>query len=228
MTNILTLDDGAVDRYANIFSDVAHALASGDLTLAEGQLERVIEDVWQGSLTLHAPPGPVAEQRTSRTVSERMRAEVLTRDGFRCTYCGGRTVPRCVLVAISDVFPRFAYDPHYGRGRIHPAYWALAPEVDHVVAHARGGASEISNLTTLHTFCNLQKSSSHASDLPTVVSADVSGDWDGLVPTYPDLVQAGNNRGHRHSAADYHPRWLRNFGLLPLAPVTAPPASGQG
>jgi hypothetical protein len=105
------------------------------------------------------------------------------------------------------------------------AYWALAPEVDHVVAHARGGASEISNLTTLHTFCNLRKSDSLASALPTVASVDASGDWDGLVPTYPDLVRAGNSHGHRHSAASYHPRWLRNFGLQPLAPVTEPGAS---
>jgi len=227
VTDIFTLSDGAVDRYADILTNVAQALTAGDVRLAEEQLEPVVDDVWMGRLAFHAAPGIGAELRTSRAVSERKRAQVLTRDGFICTYCGGRTIPRCILVAISDVFPHFAYDPHYGRGRIHPAFWALAPEVDHVIAHSGGGTSELTNLTTLHTFCNAQKSDSITTDLPTIEPVSEIADWDGLVPHYPYMVDAGNSQGHRHSAARYHSRWLRNFNLQSLGPIVNPSATVQ-
>lgn len=72
-----------------------------------------------------------------------------------------------MLVAISDVFPEsFAYDRNYRSGWIHPAFWAVAPEADHVLAHASGGAGEIDNLTTLHTMCNTRKSDSPVTDCP--------------------------------------------------------------
>ena len=145
------------------------------------------------------------------------------RDHLRCTYCGGRVIPRCVLVAISDVFPEsFAYDPHYGRGRIHPAYWGVAPEADHVLAHSRGGASEIGNLTTLHTTCNARKSDSLIAELPMVVPATEVPGWDGLLAEYAGSVAAGNHHGKRHSVLEYHRRWLAYFDLQPLGSVLDP------
>lgn len=88
---------------------------------------------------------------------------------LRLPYCGGRTIPRCILVAISDVLPdELPHQPHYRRGTVHTVSWALAPEADHVVAHSSGGSSEAGNLTTLHAMCNTRKSSLAADALPVV------------------------------------------------------------
>lgn len=121
-------------------------------------------------------------------------------------------MPRCVLVAISDVFPElFSYHPNFARGKIHPAFWALAPEADHVIAHSSGGTNEPSNLTTLHTTCNTRKSSTARSALPPVVIGNHDAAWDGLTAVYPGVVAAGEEHGVRHSSLGYHARWMKYF-----------------
>ena len=223
MTLVVELAVDAVDWYTGILSAVAAALAVSDVETARERLAPIAGELWMGRLSFAGsgsagPPGAMA-----RSVSDRTRAQVFLRDNLRCTYCGGRAIPRCVLVAISDVFPEsFAYDPHYGRGRIHPAYWAVAPEADHVLAHSRGGAGEIGNLTTLHTTCNAQKSDSLVAELAVVVPAKEVPGWDGLLAEYAGSVAAGNDHGKRHSVLGYHRRWLGYFDLQPLGRVFDP------
>lgn len=96
---------------------------------------------------------------------------------------------------------------------MHPAYWALAPEADHKLAHASGGSSNVDHLTTLHAMCNTRKSSLAAESLPKVnlVSPANETPWDGLLSRYADIVIAGNHRGRRHSASGYHHQWLQRF-----------------
>jgi hypothetical protein len=229
VTDIFTLDGGTAEQYVEIVTGVARALEMNDISGAEQLFEPVVDDVWQGRLMLHGTRDSGARQNAARTVSERTRAHVLRRDGFRCTYCGGSTVPRCVLVALSDVFPRFSYDLHYRRGRIHPAFWSLAPEVDHILPHSRGGHGGTANLTTLHTLCNARKSDSFADEIPSAQAIAATAAWDGLVPAYPAVVEAGNNHGWRHASPSYHARWLRNFDLRPLGPIGgAMPNDGGG
>ena len=223
MTLVVELADDAVDRYTDTLSAVAAALVVFDVETARERLEPIAGELWSGRLSFAGSAGPGALIAMARTVSDRTRAQVFLRDGLRCTYCGGRAIPRCVLVAISDVFPEsFAYDPHYGRGRIHPAFWAVAPEADHVLAFARGGAGEMGNLTTLHTTCNARKSDSLVADLPLVTPAKELPGWDGLLAEYAGSVAAGNTHGKRHAAPGYHHRWLRYFELQSLGPVLDP------
>ena len=106
---------------------------------------------------------------------------------------------------------------HYKIGTVHPVYWALAAEADHVLAHSRGGLGDAGNLATAHVGCNTRKSDSLLEEPPAV--AGRSGDdkvWDGLVSHYPAIVAAGNARGSRHHAADYHPKWLGYFRQPPI------------
>jgi hypothetical protein len=139
---------------------------------------------------------------------------VFRRDGFRCVYCGKRAVPRCVLVAISEIFPEeFAYHRNYARGRIHPAFWALAPEVDHVLALGRGGGNLADNLATLHTICNASTSDALVEEQPTLELTDEGCEWDGLLSTYVGVVDTGQSHGDRRSASNYHRDWFRNFEL---------------
>ncbi|SFR63020.1 hypothetical protein SAMN04488591_2574 [Microbacterium azadirachtae] len=213
-TEIHALPDNAAAHYSGILADVAEALPSS-FELAEQLLTPIAGEVWMGSLTLHGKTEPGAAVRSSRSVPDRVRAKVFLRDGFVCSYCAGPTIPRCILVALSDVFPdALPYYAHYRRGTVHPAYWALAPEADHTLAHANGGSSDAANLTTMHAICNTRKSSLAAAALPPATGASALTNWDGLLSRYADIVLAGNQHGRRHSAASYHPNWLRHFGRL--------------
>ncbi|MDR2322148.1 MAG: HNH endonuclease [Microbacterium sp.] len=211
-TEIHTLPEDAAVHYSTILATVAKALPTS-FEVAEQLLGPFAGEVWMGSLTLHGKTAPGAAERSSRAVPDRLRAQVFLRDGFICSYCGGPTIPRCILVAISDVFPEaFPYYAHYRRGTVHPAYWVLAPEADHTLAHANGGSDGIENLTTMHAMCNTRKSSLAVDGLPAVLrpAAD-EAQWDGLLSHYADIVIAGNAHGRRHSAPGYHPTWLRYF-----------------
>ncbi|KJL30569.1 HNH endonuclease [Microbacterium oxydans] len=210
---IRSLRNDAAAWYSGVLDEVTAALPSS-IDRARQILEPIAGEVWMGSLTLHGVTTAGSGARTSRRVSDRTRAEVFLRDGFLCTYCGGRTIPRCILVAISDVFPdEFSYYAHYRRGTVHPAYWALAPEADHVLAHAGGGSSDPANLTTLHAMCNTRKSSLAADSLPLVAATPArDSEWDGLLSRYADIVTIGETAGRRHASPDYHSSWLRRFG----------------
>ncbi|WP_027467089.1 HNH endonuclease [Curtobacterium sp. UNCCL17] len=224
MTDVTVLDTATADRYADVLKRVAESFTAGDVDGAEAQLEPIVDDRWLGSVKMAPTQEYAARSVTHRDVPDRLRAAVFLRDRFRCTYCGGRAVPRCVLVAISDAFPRFGYQAHYKRGMMHPAFWALAPEADHTLAHARGGAGELENLTTLHAMCNTAKGAALADELPIIARTAAQNGWDGLISSYPAIVQAGNLRGARHASANYHAMWLRIFGLAPIDPVTDPSA----
>lgn len=200
--------------YSSVLTSATTALPES-VDYARRLLEPIAGEVWMGRLSLHAGSSVPGTGVSSRPVSDRTRAEVFLRDGFVCSYCGGRTIPRCILVAISDVFPdELPYHPHYRRGTVHPVYWALAPEADHVVAHSSGGSSEAGNLTTLHAMCNTRKSSLAADSLPVITRRPHDVKWDGLLSRYADIVAAGETVGRRHSAPDYHRAWLRRFGRL--------------
>jgi 5-methylcytosine-specific restriction endonuclease McrA len=222
VTDVVVLDGAAADRYADVLDLVASSLSAGDIRAAELHLEPIVDDRWLGHVPTTSSQRRDAPEKTARNVSDRLRADVFLRDGFRCTYCGGRAVPRCLLVAISEVFPRFGYDLHYRRGLMHPAFWALAPEADHTIAHRRGGAGAPENLTTLHALCNTAKSDTLLDQLPVVVQTKARAGWDGLISSYPSIVEAGNTHGARRASPSYHPKWLRLFGMQPLGPVSTP------
>lgn len=158
MVDILEFGATEVERYAEVLTNTARAVARAGRDAALAELQPIAGEIWMGRLTTVSRPGSDAIGARRRVVNETLRAQVFVRDGFRCTYCGGRAVPRSILVAVHDLFPeQVPYDVHYTRGKMHPVFWALAPEADHVLAHSRGGANELNNLTTLHAACNTRK-----------------------------------------------------------------------
>ncbi|WP_394551810.1 HNH endonuclease [Agromyces sp. MMS24-JH15] len=215
--------EGDTDLYVDALAAVASGLAASQSSLAAERLQPIAGRIWHGRLsrprskdgasTDGAPRG-IAMRGRERDVTPRKRAEVFIRDGFCCAYCGGRVIPLPVLVAISDVFPEgLPYHAYYKSGHIHPAFWFVAPEVDHVLAHASGGTGELENLATLHSACNAMKADVPITDLPPVERAKRVDGWDGLLSLYPGVVAAGETYGTRHHAARYHTDWLRYFGL---------------
>jgi hypothetical protein len=208
---------GAVDLYANALAAAAEALAVQDVDSAHERLKPISGELWQGTVKATRTVAQELPGIRPRAVSDEVRAQVLLRDGFRCSYCGGRGLPRCVMVGISDVFPdMFAYDAHYRRGCIHPAYWVLTLEADHTVPHAKGGPGDVANLTAMHALCNTIKSYADPHELVVAKRLEERSGWNGLIARYPGIVLTGNDHGKRHSSPGYHGRWIRRFGLIPL------------
>lgn len=224
MAFVNLLPDGAVDLYAAALASVADALAVQDVSSARKGLQSISGELWQGTVSATRTAASQLPGTRPRAVSDETRARVFARDRFRCSACGGRGIPRCVMVGISDVFPdMFAYDAHYGYGRIHPAYWVLTLEADHTIPHAKGGSGTEENLTAMHALCNTRKSASGPHEVSTVEQLGEQPDWDGLISAYPGVVLTGNSQGKRHSAPCYHSRWLRRFGLILLGDEMNPP-----
>lgn len=206
MVNIFRFDDSDIDRYATSLSSTVAAVQAGSFTDAVSAFEPIAGEIWMGSLTVLGTRSAGEVVFGARVKNETLRAQVFARDRFRCTACAGRAVPRCILVAVHDLFPKqLPYDPHYKRGHIHPVFWALAPEADHVFPHSLGGQNTLENLTTLHASCNTQKSdgeiqrsSLHRRDRDS---------WDGLVASYPALIAAGAG----DARPQYHREWSRRY-----------------
>lgn len=95
-----------MDLYADALSAAAVAVVAGGFPAAEVALAPIAGLVWSGRAPMHQRPvtgAPAAAKR--KQTPEGVRARVFARDGFTCTYCGGRAIPRNVLVALSDLFP---------------------------------------------------------------------------------------------------------------------------
>lgn len=88
-------------------------------------------DLRPGEYRLEQPHSGVVEVAFRRTLSQRVRAVVLDRDGHTCQMCG---------LSAGDL------DPETGRKtRLH---------IGHVVDKSRGGSDDPSNLRTLCSTCN--------------------------------------------------------------------------
>ncbi|WP_308467193.1 HNH endonuclease [Rathayibacter soli] len=214
MVDITAFDEADVEKYADVLARTVASVSEGDLIAAAAQLHPIAGEVWTGRLTSASktPTGGGERPARARLTNETLRAQVFIRDRFRCTCCGGRAVPRSILVAIHDLFPdTVPYDAHYARGKIHPVFWALAPEADHVYPHSLGGPNVLENLTTLHAACNTRKSDSLVTDLSPIEKTHQTSTWNGLVSSYPALIAAG--AGIARPA--YHRKWTRLYAALP-------------
>lgn len=88
-------------------------------------------DLKPGQYRLDVHPGDTPNVRFKRGISQKLRAEVLDRNGFTCQMCG---------LTPGDV------DPETGRkARLH---------IGHIVDKSLGGKDELSNLRTLCSTCN--------------------------------------------------------------------------
>lgn len=208
MVDILSFDADDIEHYADILTATAIAVANDGVEAGAAALEPIAGQVWMGKLTATSRRDAASGEPRPRVRDESLRARVFVRDRFRCAHCGGRAVPRSILVAIHDLFPAaIPYDAHYARGRVHPVFWALAPEADHVHPHAYGGENTLENLTTLHAACNTRKSDGLVQDPSATTAAPPSDPWDGLASFYPALIAAGAVEARRK----YHRAWARRY-----------------
>ncbi|WP_205745490.1 HNH endonuclease [Egicoccus halophilus] len=197
-------DDGYPDELARL----AAALSQDDAEVVREASDAVRIRRWPlPPLPLHRPP--VASRGRSGDASPVTIAAMFARDGYRCRYCGTRTVAREALEAMAaaamrfgpDVFPRA---PGWRMDGTHPAfYWQYATD-DHLLAASVGGpADDLDNLVSACWPCNVRKGNATLEQLgwgpPLPPRHDLDG-WDGLVSRVDGLSRRAAER--RAVAAD--------------------------
>jgi 5-methylcytosine-specific restriction endonuclease McrA len=171
-----------------ILKEAASLLVAGDRDAARSVL-RGLPTV--DPLVRPSPDARAAMDRPPRapriTVPPKLKADVFTRDGWRCHYCGRLLVVAGVIELIGLLCPdEFPFPPghHMPKGRTHPAAERVYPNVDHVHATSIGGqALDISNLITACTPCNETK----GDRLGWKRVELLRDDWDGAVGLYRGL-----------------------------------------
>jgi HNH endonuclease len=101
-----------------------------------------------------APPSLAKDQRLeTRTPSLAMKAELLSRDGYHCRFCGIPLIRKEVRQRIRELYPAAKV---WGRSNIeqHAAFQVMWVQYDHILPHARGGTNELDNLLITCAACN--------------------------------------------------------------------------
>ena len=123
----------SLNSYARRFGGWRNALqAFVDYINSDGKQEEIANVSKQKSITTFSENKDICDvyHKTSRDINLRMRFKVLQRDNFKCCTCGASP----------------AKDP------------SVELHIDHIMPWSKGGETEIDNLQTLCSKCNLGKS----------------------------------------------------------------------
>jgi hypothetical protein len=133
----------------------------------------------------------VAQAISKRVYSKAQCMQVFQRDGFVDRYSGQRLVFPGVLRIMSNAFPAlFPFQKNWKMTETHPAYWELAPTIDHVIPIARGGTDTIDNWVTTSMIRNSAKANWTLEELGWSLKECGNFDqWDGLVGLFSKAVQ---------------------------------------
>lgn len=128
------------------------------------------------------PSKPRSERSADRMPDKATKNALLRRDGFLCKFCGIPLIREEVRASIRKAYPK---ELSWGarNSQQHAAFQAMWLQYDHIVPHARGGASDLDNLVLTCAPCNFGRGDLLLMELglldprerPPVVS-----DWDGL------------------------------------------------
>jgi len=104
------------------------------------------------------------------------------RDGFNCRFCGIPVIRKEVRQAIKALYPNVL---QWGKTNTeqHAAFQAMWVQYDHVIPHARGGATDISNMVITCAPCNYGRMNYLLEEVGVVypnLEQNVYSTWDGL------------------------------------------------
>jgi len=128
-----------------------------------------------------------------KNLTKALQLAVWHRDAWHCRYCLKPVFFSPTLKLLEDLSPGHSYYHRNGKhGAMLPLFqWGWA-SVDHVLAVARNGTNEPSNLVTACWRCNLSKNDAHLES--TTPPQDIPPDlvalrWDGLSSLYIELAK---------------------------------------
>lgn len=180
---------------ADLLDEAANAVLAGDHDRAREKLRAAdipavhafaarIMGAWNTDIHRRRPvdrPTDVPKV-PDRRPSGSIEAEVFSRDGWRCRYCGVRVVLPKARKFLVDTFPGVVC--WSGRNKdLHAAFFALSAVADHVVPHTVGGGSGPDNLVTTCQCCNYGKGDRLLAELGLIdprTRLPVVDAWDGL------------------------------------------------
>ena len=126
---------------------------------------------------------PPDQREKLRMPSAARKAEVYSRDGWHCRYCG---IPLIHTEARKVLQRKFPVELRWGSSNLsrHSAFQAMTPEFEHVVPHCYGGTNNPENAVTACGPCNCGKYDrlldQHGLLDPRLRAPKVSS-WDGLI-----------------------------------------------
>lgn len=124
-------------------------------------------------------PLPRAKDRMPRVEEKRA---IISRDGYRCRYCGVWVIPAEIRDYLHRRYPEAV---PWGSKNIeqHSAFQALWLQYDHVLPACRGGDSSLDNIVVACAGCNYGKSNFHIDELGLSDPRErkpIPTRWDGL------------------------------------------------
>jgi 5-methylcytosine-specific restriction endonuclease McrA len=95
---------------------------------------------------------PKSKRTQVRMPSQSVQRCIFLEDGWRCRFCGTKTICREARKILVREFPEIA---KWGNKEFerHSALYAMAVSLDHIVPHSRGGENERSNFVTACYCC---------------------------------------------------------------------------
>jgi hypothetical protein len=201
------------DRCVKAISASVVAMASGDRDAALKGLSLVAGEIWPGMPHWDKPAAIQPRQAAiadsaGRSFSKQRSAEIFVRDQFQCRYCGQLLFAVPMLSALSSAFPdELPYVNTYKTGMMHPAYWLVGAEADHLIPGSRGGLwTEPENHVTACVLCNTRKGNHLVEELGIPVTVSKPSAWDGLIGNYRDIWSFAGEPNPR-----YHEPWIQAF-----------------
>ena len=101
-------------------------------------------------------PLPIDQRIERRMPSNKLRATLYQRDGWRCRFCSVRVVDPRALKELTQAFPAEA---RWGTGNAncHTGLLVLRASPDHVVPHCHGGDNSMENMVTACFVCQFAR-----------------------------------------------------------------------
>lgn len=139
---------------------------------------------WTRPLKIENAPAFIPkDQRTkARMPNKAGLVALIQRDGFHCRFCGIPVVRAEVRMLMRKAYPDAL---PWGRTNLsqHAGFQALWVHYDHLLPHARGGTSELSNMIVTCAPCNCGRNNmtlAEAGLSDPLLRAPIRASWDGL------------------------------------------------
>ncbi|MBN8607444.1 MAG: hypothetical protein J0L81_11035 [Caulobacterales bacterium] len=131
---------------------------------------------------LNPPKLPLEQRMRPRMVSAADKRAIIARDGFHCRFCDMPVAPKATIKTIAASYPEDAPWSDVASEQ-HLFFQAANLQYDHLLPHARGGESNVSNMVVTCAVCNYGRMSNTLEEslLFDPRSFPVRRtDWDGL------------------------------------------------
>lgn len=96
---------------------------------------------------------PVQHREIGRMPNAEVKSQVLSRDGFNCTFCGLPVMRKEVRVALRKRYPEALRWGHTNND-CNTAIMCMTLQFDHIVPHSHGGRSDVENIVITCGPCN--------------------------------------------------------------------------